>query len=381
MRLWLEPADVLFFRTSRSFTAGEGGFALSLFPPTPETIQGSIRARIAAYFAAEWGVSLAGAFEKTLKDGSRPLQQLIGDQKSYGSFRLHGYTLGRRTKTGVELLFPPPAHLLRGEDSHRIFRLAPAEPDGTLHTNLPDGLGLLEPRGGYPTDEKLEEFEEWLTLEELRLAFSASEDGLKDIKGVPPGDLFEFEPRLGIGMINARKTTQEGLLYQANFVRLKRDAGLDVGLVVDVGLKDVEPDQVQERLKLPDKGWLALGGERRASSFEVLGAAPLQSALELAQGERSCLYFVTPTYFERGWQPADWQALVGTAPVAAAVSRAQLIGGWKQESTHAGGSPKALRRCVPAGSVYFFDRAITVHGPITNDGGAIGYGLAYQGAW
>jgi CRISPR-associated protein Cmr3 len=367
MRLFLEPADVLFFRTSRSFTAGEGGFALSLFPPTPETVQGALRARI----AANWNPSLAQAF------ANPEVRALIGDQSSYGQFQLRGYTLGRRTRTGVELLFPPPVYLLRGEESRTIFRLAPVEPDGTLHTNLPDGLRLLEPKRGYPTDEKLEEFKEWLTLKELSLAFRASEDGLKEIKGVSPGDLFEFEPRLGIGMVNARKTTQEGLLYQANFVRLKRD----VGLVVDVGLKDVEPNQVQGQLRLPDKGWLALGGERRAASFEVLDAAPLQSTLELAQGERSCLYFVTPTYFERGWQPQDWQALVGAAPVAAAVSRAQLIGGWKQDPAHSGGSPKVLRRCVPAGSVYFFESAITVHRPITNDGGEIGYGLAYQGAW
>lgn len=378
MRLFLEPADVLFFRTSRSFTAGEGGFALSLFPPTPETVQGALRARI----AANWNPALALAF------ANPEVRALIGDQSSYGQFQLRGYTLGRRTATGsVDLLFPPPAHLLRGEDSHTIFRLAPTEPDGTLHTNLPSGLRLLEPRGGYPTDEKLEEFKEWLTLEDLCLAFSASEEGLQAITGVPPSDLFEFEPRLGIGMVNARKTTQEGLLYQANFVRLKPG----VGLMVDVGLKDVEPNQVQERLKLPEKGWLALGGERRAASFEVLGEAPLQSSLELAQGKRSCLYFVTPTYFERGWQPPelpkppersqDWQALVGAVPVAAAVSRAQLIGGWKQDPADSRGEPKALRRCVPAGSVYFFESAVDITGPVTNEGGAIGYGLAYKGAW
>src|SRR5579885_2906099 len=367
MRLWLEPADVLFFRTSRSFTAGEGGFALSLFPPTPETVQGALRARI----AANWHSDLSQAF------ANPEVCALIGDQTTYGRFQLRGYTLGRRTKTGVELLFPPPAHLLRGEDSHSIFRLAPTEPDGTLHTNLPEGLRLLEPKRGYPTDEKLEEFKEWLTLEELSLAFSASDDGLKDIKGVPPGDLFEFESRLGIGIINARKITQEGLLYQANFVRLKRD----VGLVVDVGLQGVEPDQVQKQLKLPDKGWLALGGERRAASFEVLEPAPANSALELANGERACVYFVTPTYLDRGWRPENWLALVGAAPIAAAVSHPQLIGGWKQDPAHSGGSPKALRRCVPAGSVYFFESAVDVTGPITNDGGEIGYGLAYQGAW
>ena len=47
MRIFLEPTEPLLFRTGRSFDAGESGFAETLFPPTPETLQGAIRAAIA----------------------------------------------------------------------------------------------------------------------------------------------------------------------------------------------------------------------------------------------------------------------------------------------------------------------------------------------
>jgi CRISPR-associated protein Cmr3 len=308
MWLFIEPSDVLFFRTSRPFNAGESGYLMSLFPPTPETVQGALRARI----AANWDSVLSRAFALP------EVQTLIGNQDSYGKFEIQAYMLGHRVKEGVELLFPPPAHLARCKESHAIYRVAPVPRDDALLTNLPDGLRLLEPEQGYPTGEELEEFTEWLTLADLCLALSPSRDGLQKIKGISARKLFTFEPRLGIGMVNASKTTQEGLLYQANFVRIKKD----VGLVVHVELDGVEPQDVQSTLKLPDKGWLALGGERRAASVEVLKAPPTDAALEPASGPRACLYFVTPAYLDLGWRPADWHALVGAAPVAAAVSAA-----------------------------------------------------------
>jgi CRISPR-associated protein Cmr3 len=372
MRLFIEPSDVLLFRSSRPFNAGESGYLVSLFPPTPETIQGAIRARIAAC----WNPVLAEAFkDKTLTD-------LIGKYEkdryeNVGQFRLRGYTLGRRTATGgVELLFPPPAHLLRGEESGKLYRLVPKEPDTMRTTNMPDGLWLLEPEGGYP-QEKLENAQGWLTLEELHYALGSDSDKLKAIKGVPARKLFKFEPRLGIGMNNATKTTREGFLYQVSFVRLKPG----VGFLVDVGLQGVEPDQVQKQLKLPDKGWLALGGERRAASYQVLGPAPAEEQRVLERGERMCVYFSTPTYFDAGWRPSDWQAMFSAVPVGAAVGRWQSIGGWQQDPGSALEKAKLLRRCVPAGSVYFFNGPVEVAGPITQYRPEIGYGIAYKGVW
>lgn len=384
MRLFIEPSDVLLFRSSRPFNAGESGYLESLFPPTPETIQGAIRARIAAC----WNPVLSEAFQ------DEKLRSLIGIYEDVGQFRLRGLTLGRRSKDQpeqIEPLFPPPAHLQRGEESEDTYRLLPSAFKHGVFTNMPSlpaaseqgnavvPLLPLQPEGDfsgkdYP-EEKLEDFKNWLTLDDLHAALGSDAAKIKDIKGVPTSELYELEPRLGIGMSNASKTTRDGLLYQVSFVRLKRD----VGFVVDVGLEleGMKPEEVQEKLNLPKKGWLALGGERRAASFEVIDEA--QAAPEPEQG--TCVYFSTPAYFASGWQPKDWRTMFDAVPVAVAVSRAQLIGGWQQEPDSARGKPKLLRRCVPAGSVYFFDGPVKGSGPFTDEGGKIGYGIAYKGVW
>lgn len=369
MRLFIEPSDVLLFRSSRPFNAGESGYLVSLFPPSPETVQGAIRARIAAC----WNPVLSRAFE------DEHLRGLIGKYQKVGRFRLRGLTLGQRDEHDHDQfrpLFPAPAHLLRGEESERAYRLIPKAPQHGVSTNMPEQLLALEPEGGYP-DEKLEEFKAWLTREELGYALGRDARAIERIKGVPSSELYGFEPRLGIGMNNASKTTREGFLYQVSFVRLKPG----VGFLVDVGLEGVEPEQVRPTLKLPRKGWLALGGERRAASYEVIGPAPGEEQSILERGEYTCVYFSTPAYFDAGWQPTAWQTMFGAVPVGAAVARWQSIGGWQQEPGNAHGEPKLLRRCVPAGSVYFFDVPVKVAGPITQYGAEIGYGIAYKGAW
>ncbi|MBV9614034.1 MAG: hypothetical protein JO031_01100, partial [Ktedonobacteraceae bacterium] len=47
MRIFIQPCEVLLFRTGHPFNAGENHYADTLFPPTPETLQGAIRATIA----------------------------------------------------------------------------------------------------------------------------------------------------------------------------------------------------------------------------------------------------------------------------------------------------------------------------------------------
>lgn len=395
MQLFLEPADVWLFRNSLAFTAGEGTHALSIFPPTPETVQGAIRARIASFWAASQGMTMAKAFDD---EGSR-LVELIGRQADPGRFRVRGLTLGRWHHGKVQRLFPPPAHLLRSVEQdaqgrYHIYRLMPQRkanpkekpelvaswPKDAAHLRL-----LQQDRKPAKDNEKLVDFDCWLTARGLRLAFSPKDDFLilqeakpgEDV--IPPECLFESEPRLGIGMNRARKTTQEGLLYQVSFTRPQPG----VGLLVDVAF-EYEQDARhiwEHELGLPASGWLALGGERRAAWFQALGPDDVDAPPEPMAGPRSCLYFTTPTYFDQGWRPGNWE-MFGAPPVAAAVKRVQLIGGWQQRPGDADGAPKILRRCVPAGSVYFFDGEINVVRPITTgEGDKIGYGITYRGAW
>ena len=61
------------------------------------------------------------------------------------------------------------------------------------------------------------------------------------------------------------------------------------------------------------------------------------------------------------------------------MERYQPIGGWQLAPDSNGGKSKALRRCAPAGSIYFFDTLVHQLQPLTDYGGQIGYGIIYSG--
>src|SRR5215470_13200760 len=106
MRLFIEPTEPLLLRNGRPFEAGQNNFAESLFPPTPETLQGAVRATIAAHW--DHHKNIATAFDDT------DLTALIGDRDGYGRFRVTSIALGRYEKSDrekVECLFRTPAHI------------------------------------------------------------------------------------------------------------------------------------------------------------------------------------------------------------------------------------------------------------------------------
>src|SRR5713226_9277563 len=164
MRIFLEPNESLLFRTGRPFDAGETDYAETLFPPTPETMQGVIRALLATY----WDRS------KTLPELFGPgseVVKLIGDRNSYGHFRITNIALGRSQQDGkeddIELLYPAPAHLLKDEKGYFRLKLG-LIPD--VSTNMPASMQYLIPEPGRTTTGKYSSVEGWLTEANLRRA-------------------------------------------------------------------------------------------------------------------------------------------------------------------------------------------------------------------
>ncbi len=396
MRLFIEPTEPLLFRTGRPFNAGETNYAQTLFPPTPETLQGAIRTAIATHW--DRTKTLLEVFQQ------HELVDLIGDRTSYGRFRITGISLGRFKKEdtkdkgediAIERLFPIPSHLLQeeGGKKQQAWLIPQLQKMKGIYTDLPDEMRLLYP--DKDTENKLEPIWEWLTARGLQKALVSKEDIRGEI--IESRDIYVYEPRLGIGMNNETKTTREGLLYQTRMVRMNPqiDHEFIYGFIVDIRLTQssergttttypealVDDDHTQELLRLPNQGWIILGGERRAARFKVLklSVSTQQDNLEhLKRG--NLLYLATPAAFKGGWQPEQWPAPL-SQPIAAAINRYQSIGGWSLRPADSGGENKIMRRCVPAGSVYFFDKSVTVTQPLTDYGWQIGYGIAYAGEW
>lgn len=374
MRIFLEPMEPLLFRTGRSFDAGESGFADTLFPPTPETLQGAIRATIATYrYPSE---SLEEAFSQD------ELTKLIGSRGSgYGRFRITGLAIGKRKDDGtVERLFRPPSHLVTLKDAQQNEKFLLLQPQKMKNVTSDMGKELYYLLSKHEEEEKREPF--WLTesglMKVLHPDMRLTEDEI-----MPEQDIFTYESRLGIGMNNATKTTREGFLYQTQVIRMRPG----FGFTIDVRLRkpDINPDipylesfiddtQTQQELQLPDQGWLILGGERRTARFEVL---PSVASTPEPKKQGRLLYLATPAAFDGGWQPKS----PFDSPCAATIHHYQSIGGWELDPANSGGNNKIMRRCVPAGSVYFFEQAVTVTQPLTDHGIEIGYGITYTGEW
>lgn len=393
MRIFIEPTEPLLFRTGRPFTAGEYNFAESIFPPTPETMQGAIRAAI----AVQWGQAQQPPRSNLNDLFQEPeLVNLIGDRQKYGRFRMTGLTPGRRdTVTGkVEPLFPMPAHIIRthlkdaqGRKFTQLLRLIPRKPEQGTGTNLPAETSfLLTPEmlpEGCTTDGKSEALAGWLTYQSLQTILQGDLPPDNEEHLLRHEQVFVKEARMGIGMNNDTKTTKEGFLYQIQMVRMLPH----YGFIADIAFGDkangerpVPVDESQEGV-LPGKqflgeGWLTLGGERRVAHFEVLEEQEFIKQRKTG----NLVYFATPAYFEDGWlaRKAD---LFPAHPITAAINRYHPIGGWYLNTHDAGGEIKTTRRCIPAGSIYFFEQPITVMHPLTEYGWQIGYGITYTGEW
>src|SRR5207247_2744665 len=240
MRIFIEPTEPLLFRTGRPFNAGENNFAETVFPPTPETLQGALRAMI----AAQWGKAQTDK-TRTINeifnesDIVRLIGRRVGDRNTYGQFRITGLTLGWRDEETkqVKRLFPAPTNIIQATVKNGagkttvMVRLTPKLLSQEM-SNHPPGKQMLFPElGGRETAGKSEALEGWLTAQGLQRALSKTDlpDGA-DI--VLPHKIYARESRLGIGMNNATKTTEEGYLYQVQMIRMQPN----YGFVVDIEL-------------------------------------------------------------------------------------------------------------------------------------------------
>ncbi len=372
--IFIEPTDVWLFRDSRSFTAGEGHRAESVFPPTPFTVQGAIRSCILGSSSVDWV-----AFKEQSTEPAREMGQRIGYPGSgdIGQIDLAGPFLAR-SDTGqaperVVRYVPLPTDVMKVKGEQRYITLQPTR-DVSFKTNWPaEGLAPLWAREGDDLERPRDRL--WLAETELQ----------KYLNGQPftptkSEDLFLIEPRIGIGVDYdlGRPDPEQSMLYQAGFVRPKKNVGLLVRL---------------NGQSMPaDSGLLKLGGEARSASYTTLHDQQIEvSSGELQPTSRLKLLFLTSAHFTDGWQPmgGDWsQAFDGASVqlVAAAVRRPQRIGGWDIVR----GRPKVMRGYVTPGSVYYFESDTAIlppSGTVTQTPpgelpmGRLGFGQVAVSSW
>jgi CRISPR-associated protein Cmr3 len=333
--LMIRPHDVLLFRDGKPFSAGTDIRARSLFPPTPFTIQGAIRARV--LFSS--GVSPADYAQGTTQAAQQPRNLIGSPQGSYGQLRLRGPFLAKQENGQWVRYFPLPADVvcLKG-----IYTLLQPLKDPPWRSNLPDHFQTPWIR----TTEHLKEARGWISEEVLR----AYLEGKAPQEVHEESEFVEREHRFGIAMERERRTVRESYLYLAEFLRLKEG----VAFWIDVG--GITPADLGG-----ERGFLQLGGEARAAYYEVWESG-LGSLLSPPNPlpDRFKVVLLTPAWFSGGWVPQNgsWSLFFNGSVrlVSAIIPRSQAIGGaYVDDQRRKGAFQKPMRRFVPAGSVYFFE--------------------------
>jgi CRISPR-associated protein Cmr3 len=348
LTLALTPLDVLFFRDGRPM---EGGYRATSGLPMPQTVAGAVRT-----FALERAGCDFDALAASVKRGS-DFATALGEQglADWADVRVRGPWLAE----GGKVLVPMPASLHR-EDKKRddtpFIRLDP------LSANLPGAVGGLAPL--WPRSRKrTDRAHGWLTPEGLARFLSGGVPAPDEARN--RRDLFEEDPRTGIGMNEAAGTTEEGLIYLADYLAFR--PGVELIVEVD-GPRELGSMFAQRSWTLP------LGGQGRRVVAAPRPAVPWPKSPSPQRDGGRLLLLTTPAPFRSGALPE------GIPLVAASVPGQVAFSGWDL----ARNGPKPTRFAAAAGSVLFLSPgAQPPEGPslCAADDAAVGWGCFLHGAW
>jgi len=347
--LFLRPVDVWLFRDGRPFSAGSDHFADTLFPPLPTVIQGALR----GHYLALQNVPLGKGNEIAIKNA-------VGTGTDFLQLRIRGPFISR----GKDVYFPLPADVIK--NAGKWERLKPEK----IPMGIYAGTSMPQLLVSHAEPDKLNYSSFMLNQKEMNNYLSGSSFTPSDEK------FYQRETRVGIAQDSPRRVTKSGALYTVNFIRMEQDAGLHVQFS---GLANWKAQ----------KGVMRFGGEGHAAYFEQMSlSAPLPTP-PTGIKNRFKLVFITPTYFQQGWQPDTWSRFFSGGPItleAAALQRYLSAGGYDL----AANVHKPALRFVPAGSVYYFSAKADVK--LTQDWvcdsspdgaplGHIGFGQVMVGTW
>lgn len=367
-----DPLDTLFFREARPHGSAGGSELASLFPPPARTVAGAIRTFIGESQGVNWA--------EFGSDADHPLRRRIGYGDDLGPLRVSGPWL---TCQG-QRLYPAPLFLLSaGEGEHRkLVRLRIGMP---VECDL-GKVRLPELPSDCASARILESM--WLNERTMSTVLAGGTPRVEDL--VPKEALYAEEPRLGIARVQARRTAEEGKLYQTRHIRPKSDVAIEVDVAGGGNAGEIKG------------GMVRFGGEGRLAAVSVNGAGGHFPQPPIADETTTGLILVllTPALFGADrWLPAGfaydeqngvrvWRGEIAGVRLtlhAAVIGRARREGGWDLAKN----GPRAVRSQVPAGSAYYctvdagslVETIARLHGQHVGNDAAFGHGQIACGLW
>ena len=353
-RLLVEPLDVLMFRSERPFIARESHVA-KLGTISPLIFEGALKSKVLTEFCKEINYPISklqrkkGKNENIDKKFKEEIEKDIQTNKELKYIlEAIGYSpLKFKPKINVigvffakdrREYFQVPNDLVINEENKELILLKP-----TLKEELKiSGTDLYICFSDYSRIVSIESF---ISFEGL----------IKYLEGeIPNKSNFTKRPyinefRIGIRIEKRTKTSVEGYLYVAEFLRLKE------GWNFIVWYEDYN-NLVERYIK--NSPLIRLGGEGKGAICKVIGEITnidTQSIIdELNKEKKFKLYIASPAYFG-GYKPNEelLKKYLG-------VNELKLVGALPGKPVYIGGydlamnKEKPLRRWVNAGAVYYY---------------------------
>lgn len=374
MWLFIAPLDVLLFRDSKPFAAGEGFWARSVFPPNGLPLMGALRAKMITDSGVSFQTYQHYAGSKNGNDKKlAELVNLIGKFDDYGNLQLEGPFLSRIEDEKQQIYFPAPLDVMKSAESDTINFLIPQaipwklEVSKPLMANGTTGDFLPVPLWTNETGDLPEE--KFIKAGGLCNYLQGIDFQIKD-----SDDLWGSEFQVGIEKSD-QKTAEIGKIYSVEFIRFnelrkkKEDSNWELyspGFLVN--FTDIDETFLEA------EGFLALGGESRAAKYQKIEEAQIAALSDLITGsfldeqskglkgqKKFKIYLATPAVFNNGWYPDFLEAtggkLIGEIAglkfklVSASVAKPPTVSGWNVAKR----MPRPAVKAVPAGSVYYFE--------------------------
>lgn len=384
--LALIPRDGVFFKDGRGWFTSSLGRGHGLDWPWPSTIQGALRTAWGRRQETHAGRPLRAA-EWRERTASVHLGRSLAIRRPCGGQADLWQRVWRKPLDAA--IFPesglvvpldprPPAAptLGRDDDPARERLWAPVLPYATKPLEQPSWWGELQ-------------FANWLAADAVR------RDELCRIG-------LARRVQTHVGIREAELTTDEGMLFSHDVMETLERAQAADGIVEwGIGVELSIPGEAKLDLA-------TLGSDRRLAAIEEVPPALFDPPQGVMRAFRSgCkgfrLIVVTPALFSEGWlfdgfrsEDGEFRGALRGAESelilrAAIVPRPLHVSGWDMAAKEGRGAPKPTSRLVPAGAVYFFERAdgkvidendarslwLSAHGARTEDG----FGRVVPGVW
>lgn len=384
------PHDPVIARDGRPFGIGQGVRMKSLNWPYPSVLAGSLRTMLGKMNGGSFDDNTVRLLKSIQVSGPLPL--------------IKG-----------QIYLPAPKDILvkDADNDRQAYAIRPVKMDDGEGCDLPDEiLPAMLPKSvredfkpaKVPAFWSVDMMTKWLINANSK-PFNAPPDPDKIKEGNGFLNLPKKEPRTHVKIDPGSGASEESMLFET--------VGLDLQLNgqregIQLAAR-IELDKGLDDLALKVEPFHTLGGERRLTFWKIEEAqkgwsCPDEVAKELLGKKRISMVLATPAIFSDGWRPGwlngwpkdktpdYWPGDLKLKLISACIDRWKPISGWSLEKGSRG--PKAIRRLVPAGSVYFFEisegsvdagelakklwlRSVSDEDQDRRDG----FGLAFWGLW